>query len=215
MQIASDAAKDQLYIQDAMARISAIHACAIPETVMKGLVTCIATVNKTNRRCLLPKKYNSDYCNAHQDAIQLSISSANNVKLVAEKLPGDTEELCGDGEDDDINPRSPFLSIDELIQNVRHTLRETLATQENTRNWRIKCIEDAFLCERNQPYPVGMLVRRYFPGHGYHDGFVTSVKRKEVKEDKETRPVLLYRVKYNDGDAEGTNLRIYFRSITA
>jgi len=166
MQIASDAAKDQLYIQDAMARISAIHACAIPETVMKCLVTCIATVNKTNRRCLLPKKKNSDYCNTHQDAIQLSISSANNVKPVAEKVPGDTEELCDDDEDNGMNPRGPFISIDELIQNVRHSLRETLATQENTRNWRIKCIEDAFLCERNQPYPLGMLVRRYFPGHG-------------------------------------------------
>ena len=38
---------------------------------------------------------------------------------------------------------------------------------------------------------------------GYHDGFITNVTRKQLVDNNESRPVLIYRIKYNDGDEEG------------
>jgi hypothetical protein len=38
---------------------------------------------------------------------------------------------------------------------------------------------------------------------GFHDGYIFSVAQKQVMDDGELRPVLVYRIKYNDGDEEG------------
>lgn len=225
--IALDAAKDQLHVRDAMTRVPDLHACAIPEFVVNALVTCIGTVNRSNRRCLLPKLRDSDYCSAHQSAIGFYSEQGKEEPVDMETKVTNIEESSGND-----TVIGPFISIDLLLKNVRHTLRETLPLQENSRKWRIKCIEDAFLCERNEPFPLGLIVRRFFPGHGtsfvdalwflhflqkgflsfvnptgYHDGFISTVKRKELKEGQESRPVLLYRVKYIDGDEEGKNCK--------
>ena len=41
---------------------------------------------------------------------------------------------------------------------------------------------------------------------GFHDGCISSVIKKQVLDEEELRPVLIYRIKYNDGDEEGKSL---------
>jgi hypothetical protein len=159
LQIAAEAAKDQLYLQDAVKKIPALHSCAIPDIVMRYLVTCIATTSSSKRRCLLPKHGHSNYCALHQDVISL-----NNDK-VSDEVQCQTDNVANEFMKE-LDAANPFVSVDCLIDNIRSRLLSVRNTQENTRNWEIKCIEDAFLCERNEPYPLGLVVRRYFPGHG-------------------------------------------------
>jgi len=47
-------------------------------------------------------------------------------------------------------------------------------------------------------------VRKFFLGYGFHDGRIVKTVRKLLvdKETKEQRPVLVYRIVYNDGDQE-------------
>ena len=53
------------------------------------------------------------------------------------------------------------------------------------------------------PFPLGILVRRFFPGYDFHDGRIIQTKRKHViDEENGIRPVLIYKVIYNDGDSE-------------
>lgn len=195
LQIAAEAAKEQLHLQDAVERIPDLHSCAIPDIVMRYLVTCIAIASSSKRRCLLPKLENSDYCTLHQDVISL-----NNDK-VSDEIENQSDDVAKEYLKEKEAP-NPFVSVDCLMNDIRSRLRNALNTQENARNWEIKCIEDAFLCERNEPYPLGLMVRRYFPGHGFHDGYIFSVAQKQVMDDGELRPVLVYRIKYNDGDEE-------------
>ena len=158
MKIASDASKGQLQVHDALNAVPDIHKCAIPEVVLRSLVTCIAYVKRNNRRCLCPKVAGSDYCSSHQSAIKVGInsdtlSSGAYIKKCAKKKS-------------DAKQQGAFTSINQLIANIRCALRDTVSEQKNYRNWRIKCIEDAFVCERNEPFPLGLIVRRFFPGHG-------------------------------------------------
>ncbi len=155
-------AKDALTVEDAMNKIPDIHKSAIPAGVMRSLVTCIAIVPKTSCRCQNPKLHNSDYCSSHRKAIALATEStepqlsANKADLEEKKIKSSTGE----------QRTETFLPIDRLVQNIRSKLRETRCNQENARGWEIQSIEDAFLCEQNEPFPLGLKVRRYFPGHG-------------------------------------------------
>ncbi len=49
---------------------------------------------------------------------------------------------------------------------------------------------------------------------GFHDGRITNLERKSISETGQERPVLLYRVEYNDGDREGEtfslSIQFYF-----
>ena len=47
-------------------------------------------------------------------------------------------------------------------------------------------------------------MRRYFDCYGFHDGRIIKCARKLHRDDitGEERPVLVYRLKYNDGDQE-------------
>lgn len=148
-------------MQDAVARVPEIHRFAIPDTVMNSLVTCIATVKRTKCRCLCPKVSGTDYCSAHQSAIKM-VSEENNT----ENNRADRESLERENKSSTNALKSPFISINALINNIRTTIKDTHSKQKNFRKWRINCIEDAFLCERNDPFPLGLVVRRFFPGHG-------------------------------------------------
>lgn len=202
LEIAYAASKDAMTVADAMKEIPDLHKPAIPIGVMNSLVTCIAVVSRTNRRCQNAKVHNTDYCASHRNAIVIS-PRHDNLKV---GTTNDDSRHVGNGLKRTKEPRvETFVSIDTLVNNIRMHLKGTLQNQENTKKWEIQCIEDAFLCERNEPFPLGLKVRRYFPGHGYHDGFVTNVTRKEVvdSDEENARPILVYRLKYNDGDEEG------------
>lgn len=202
LEVAYGVAKDSLTVEDAMEKVPNFHKPAIPAGVMRSLVTCIAVVPKTNRRCQNPKLHNCDFCSSHRKAIALAAESKepqshkNRFDPEVKKKKQGLEEQRSE----------TFLPIDRLLHNIRSKLRETRFNQENARGWEIQCIEDAFLCERNEPFPLGLKVRRYFPGHGYHDGEITDANRRQVVDvdegEENARPVLLYRVKYNDGDEE-------------
>lgn len=144
-----------------MERIPKLHSRAIPIGVMRYLVTCIATASRSHRRCLLPKYRDSDYCCLHQKPIELY--SIKQSKAATDNI---NHTLCTSIPRVDNTIHEPFMSIDRLLNNLRSSLSKTLPFQENTRNWRVQCIEDAFLCERNEPFPLGLNIRRYFPGHG-------------------------------------------------
>ena len=174
MQIASDAARDQLQVCDAMKRIPEIHKSAIPDLVLKALVTCIATVRKSNRRCLCPKAVGSDYCAAHKSAIELSNRGKDADAVFLEPKADRVQRV-----NSEVSLQGPFVTIHHLLENIRDALRDTLPQQENFRKWRIKCIEDAFLCERNEPFPLGLIVRRFFPGHG-KCGILLSTLQKTI-----------------------------------
>jgi hypothetical protein len=65
--------------------------------------------------------------------------------------------------------------------------------------WCINNVEDSLICESDsKPFPLGLKVRTYFLGYGFHDGRIIKVRR-QFKDD---RPVLVYRVIYNDGDQQ-------------
>uniref|UniRef100_A0A7S2NYR4 Uncharacterized protein n=1 Tax=Leptocylindrus danicus TaxID=163516 RepID=A0A7S2NYR4_9STRA len=89
-------------------------------------------------------------------------------------------------------------------------LQRTDALLTSAKTWHIESIEDAIFCAENDPFPLGMLVRRFFPHWGFHDGTIIKVMRqllqnqdkKHKSKSKSVRPVLVYRVKYDDGDQE-------------
>lgn len=158
---------------------------------MKSLVTCCALTTKEKVRCRRQKPTGSDYCSNHQvsfTCIEINPAISQTIEPYKE-------------EDEHI---SPFISIDELVSNIRKSLRCLLSTRSNPRQWQNQCLEDIFISERNEPFPLGLNVRRYFSGYGWHDGFITNIRRRDITDDnnKNYRPVLLYRVHYNDGDQE-------------
>lgn len=116
---------------------------------MKSLVTCIATAGSTHERCRLQKREGSDYCNVHQDAIHVKDVYMDESQ---EEKKSDDQPCEESG--------SPFMSLSKLVERIRQSCRNILPYQENARNWTLFSIEDAFLCERNEPYPLGLIVRR-------------------------------------------------------
>jgi len=91
---------------------------------------------------------------------------------------------------------------------------------------RIDCIEDSVLLDESKPFPLGLKVRKFFTGYGFHDGQIVKVCRKFVVLNEGSaevkRPVLVYRVVYNDGDREDlirneiTSLcQVYNRNVPA
>ena len=193
LRLAFELAKDENHVESAIQNIPIEHACAIPGVIMKALVTCIEVVKKTKQRCRCPKVPGSDYCSSHQKSFNISTriepQEENNVPI--DNV--DKSETC-----------SPFVSVEDVRTDAKRALRRLFPKQSNPRDWQIKCIEDAFICERNEPFPLGMNVRRYFAGYGWHDGFIITVSRRDIIDNSEgiPRPVLLYRVAYNDGDQE-------------
>jgi hypothetical protein len=184
---------DEKNIEDAIRKIPIEHSCAIPKVIVKAFDTCIENAKKTKRRCRCPKLHGSDYCASHQKV--LSISTA--VELKEQK-----SECVKIYEKNEIY--SPIVGVEDVRQDLKNALRGLFPKRTNPRDWQIKCIEDAFICERNDPFPLGLGLRRYFAGYGWHDGFITIISRRDIIDNSEgkARPVLIYRVEYNDGDQE-------------
>ena len=61
-------------------------------------------------------------------------------------------------------------------------------------------VEDSILSQTTGPFPLGLMVRKFFPHYGFHDGRIIKILRQNVyhKESGEIRPMLIYRVLYND-----------------
>jgi hypothetical protein len=83
---------------------------------------------------------------------------------------------------------------------LQHLHRSSSLHYTNNRRWDIRGVEDSILSQTTGPFPLGLMVRKFFPRYGFHDGRIIKVLRQNVyhKESGEIRPVLLYRVLYND-----------------
>jgi len=188
--IVRKAAKTAVNVDEAMAKIPSLHAPAIPRGVMNSLVTCIASTSKDNRRCLRMKLPGSDFCTIHDDPNEVA---QNDIKR-------------NSVDDENASPRKKrrllFKSVASLKSDVSNFLKSVSPYHMNDLKWNVQCVEDVFLSERNTPFALGLKLRRYFPGYGFHDGRIHNIEIKTVNETGQERPVLVYRVVYNDGDRE-------------
>jgi len=219
LHIAEKAAKWARNAEDALEALLPIHRRAIPSEVMGSLITCVAKVGK-DRNCLKPKVEGSDFCDEHGElhALDKSLSYSEdgktllNADLIPEKATVTDISSVGSSCVD----ATGFHRKSEFEEKA-NTSGESLASQiqtglasyvdeifGNPKNLFVHDTEDAILCDETNPFPLGSLVRRFFPWYGFHDGRIVSITRKRVKEFETgvERPVLLYRVVYDDGDKE-------------
>ena len=154
LQLASEAATTSITVEEAMNKIPPLHSSAIPIGVMSTLVTCIATISKNkNRRCLRAKMPGSNYCTIHKNPFP----SKNECVIVpTSKSPSPSKR----------KRTRVFKSVAQIKKDVQKFFSEISPTVYNGLKWNIQSIEDAFLAERNNPFALGLHVRRYFPGYG-------------------------------------------------
>lgn len=182
--MARESAEKSKTVKEAIALIPEKDRRAIPEAILDGLVTCIAFVGKgrSKRRCKAVRCAGLDYCVSHCDPLLMQKS-----RMAAEGSAGE-----------------PARGINKINENFPNFLSAIHDKVVNNLNWSVNCIEDSILCGENKPFPLGLKVRKFFLGYGFHDGRIVKIVRKQLvdKEAKEDRPVLVYRIVYNDGDQE-------------
>jgi len=187
--IAREAAEKSKTVKEAIALIPEKDRRAIPEAIMDGLVTCVEIIGRgrSKRRCKAARCAGIDYCVSHCDPLLMQKS------LLAAQ--GNKEDDCSSGEARGIN------KINEYFPTFLTGIHDKVV---NNLNCSVNCIEDSILCGENKPFPLGLKVRKFFLGYGFHDGRIVKIVRKKLvdKEAKEQRPVLVYRIVYNDGDQE-------------
>lgn len=160
LKIASDAATSSVSEDEAMKKIHPLHTLAMPVGIMSTLVTCTASISKDkNRRCLRARIPGSDYCTFHKNPF--SISKTGCVEIPSSKAKDDN----GNSPQKHKNARI-FKTVAQLKDDVRDFFKKISPNASNNLKWDIQCIEDAYLSERNVPFALGLLVRRYFPGYG-------------------------------------------------
>ena len=160
LQIASTATITATSVEEAKSNIPPLHAQSIPVSILNTLVTCIATVSRDHRRCRRPRLLGSDYCTIHADTSFLT----TNTQLTTKRRHDVTDE----------NNIAPSCKKRKILFKSIATLKDDMSTffkscspyVQNLLQWDIQCAEDAFCSERNAPFALGLLVRRYFPGYG-------------------------------------------------
>lgn len=194
--IAEDAAGRAKNVEEALSLIPQKERRAIPEVVLDGLVTCNAVIGKgrKQRRCKAVRCTGFDYCVSHCDPSLVQAAARAAVKDDQE------DKYASDG----CSPSGIARGVTKISKHFPSFLAGIDDKIVNSHNWSVNCIEDSILCGENKPFPLGMKVRKFFIGHGFHDGRIVRTVRKQLvdKEAKEDRPVLVYRVLYNDGDQE-------------
>lgn len=192
--MARESAEKSNTVKEAIALIPEKDRRAIPEAILDGLVTCIAIVGKgrSKRRCKAVRCAGLDYCVSHCDP------------LLTHKSRIAAEGNAGDDGSSRCSPCKPARGINKINENFPTFLSAIHDKVVNNLNWSVNCIEDSILCGENKPFPLGLKVRKFFLGYGFHDGRIVKIVRKKLvdKEAKEVRPVLVYRIVYNDGDQE-------------
>ena len=195
--IAKEAAAKSKSVKEAIALIPEKERRAIPVAILDVLVTCNAIIGKGRhqRRCKAVRCAGFDYCVSHCDPLLAKKSRAS--------PQGSQEDDCSWG----CSPSKPDQSIRGInkINEYFPTFLEGIDDKiVNNLNPSVNCIEDTILCGENKPFPLGLKVRKFFLGYGFHDGRIVKIVRKLLvdKEAKEQRPVLVYRIVYNDGDQE-------------
>eukprot|EP00584_Thalassiosira_punctigera_P006741 CAMPEP_0172541594 /NCGR_PEP_ID=MMETSP1067-20121228/12375_1 /TAXON_ID=265564 ORGANISM="Thalassiosira punctigera, Strain Tpunct2005C2" /NCGR_SAMPLE_ID=MMETSP1067 /ASSEMBLY_ACC=CAM_ASM_000444 /LENGTH=1391 /DNA_ID=CAMNT_0013327663 /DNA_START=90 /DNA_END=4262 /DNA_ORIENTATION=- len=202
MKIAEEASKNSKTITEALSLVAPHERPLMPKVVMDVLVTCIFTIegkNGQSRRCRKQKKDGYDFCEAHCDPILLSQPRADpSGSSVGTPVCNSSLSKASTG------AKSGPLSRIAAISDYMPSFLRDIGWKANDPGMAINSIEDAVLCGENAAFPLGMKVRKFFEGYGFHDGRIVKVARKLWDDDnmKKQRPVLVYRLKYNDGDQE-------------
>lgn len=159
LKIASEAAESALSVEESMSKILPINIPAIPVWIMNALVTCTATIARDNRRCRRPRVNGSEYCCVHID----TTFSTNYLSL---KRKHDDVQCKETQEGRKKREKMMFKSVADFTSDVRNFFQNFSPFIKNILRWNIHCAEDVFCSERNSPFPLGLKVRRYFPGYG-------------------------------------------------
>ena len=204
LDIALKASEKAHTVSEAMDSIPMSQRRSIPESVLRSLVTCIAVVGgsqtKGQQRCRNTKAPGLDYCTYHcNDPLLLS---AGEVYGLSDQDQGSTDrKMASDAENaeetNEIAAPDNFEAISANLSQYLH--RSSSIHHVNKRQWDIRGAEDSILSQTTGPFPLGLMVRKFWSGHGFHDGRIIKVIRQNLNiNNEEVRPVLIYRVLYND-----------------
>jgi len=209
-------------VKDAMLSIPTVHQMSVPESVLESLMTCCEIIGRKKnekRRCFRTRAEGKLFCSLHyyphKKPLTISHLASKNIPNDEEASKISNDEGMNKHNTSDVssigsNAETSFLKTgssknsepNKLIKGMTDFFDNHLTTRSH-KSWNVRSIEDAILCQENSPFPQGMLVRRFFPSYGFHDGWITLIQRKLLDEEgKGKRPVLVYRVTYKDGDAE-------------
>uniref|UniRef100_A0A7S4N6T5 Uncharacterized protein n=1 Tax=Odontella aurita TaxID=265563 RepID=A0A7S4N6T5_9STRA len=225
LDIALSATQDARTTEEGIASIPLHHKPAIPVTVIASLITCIAMAGRKphQRRCLKPRLPGRDYCATHCDPVSLTATSSvlesepskfgkdydgeSLASLPVQELSQQVAsvDIAGASVQSHVLTSSPIENRGAITV-IKNTsiffLDDGVNNLVNHTDWNVQSIEDGILCQETRPFPLGLLVRRFFPRYGFHDGRIIKVLRQNIQENGVHRPVLVYRVLYNDGDNE-------------
>jgi hypothetical protein len=178
----------------------------IPKDVMESLITCVYIIGKKGsaRRCRNQKLEGFDYCVTHCDP---SLLTASRVDEYEENYTVGSDSYGKDSspQPSSVQRRLSLIGIGSMKESLQSFLESNIGTMRNELGWAINSIEDSLLCgSATKPFPLGLKVRTYFLGYGCHDGRIMKVRRQFFEDDgsQDHRPVLMYRVIYNDGDQQ-------------
>jgi len=199
LQIAEQISSQSKNPEDAYAKWPNHETHQIPEVVMDSLITCVHIIKKkgTERRCRGRKLEGFDFCKDHCDPIHLTARVSDVTECPNTSSEADTEDKA---------KRPSLLGFDGMRQSLQNFFATKVESIKNALGWTIGSIEDSLICEsESKPFPLGMKVRTYFIGYDFHDGRIIKVRRQFVssaERSQDPRPVLMYRVVYNDGDQQ-------------
>ena len=207
LRIAEETALKSKTTKQALSLVPKKDKLSIPEIVMDALVTCVYMIEKKGdlRRCRKPKLAGYDYCVAHCDAALLTTPRVDEIDYCSLSHFREDSISRTSLPREDVRVQGLFSrGISTIIEVMPSFLENKVdSIMVNELRWNVNSIEDSILCEENKPFPLGLKVRKFFSGYGFHDGRIIKVCRKFVAEKKQNqRPVLVYRMIYNDGDEE-------------
>ena len=197
--IAESIALESRSPEDTYAKWPAHTTKQIPEVVMDSLITCVHIIRRKGdeRRCRNRKIEGLDYCQDHCEPALLTASRADNTKKQADMVGSDAGG--GESSTEPVQRYKLPMGIEALKQSLHTFLTTKIDYVKNKLGWSVNDIEDSLICDSDsKPFPLGLKVRTYFLGYGFHDGRIVKVRR----QFKDERPVLVYRVVYNDGDQQ-------------
>lgn len=200
LEIALKASEQAHTVSEAMNSIPISQRRSIPESVLRSLVTCIAVVggsqSKGQQRCRNAKAPGLDYCTYHcNDPLLLSAGETyGDQGSTGRKMASHAENA------EDSNEAAAPDNFEAMSANLSQYLQRPSSIHHvNKRRWDIRGAEDSILSQTTGPFPLGLMVRKFWIGHGFHDGRIIKIIRQNLNiNDEEVRPVLIYRVLYND-----------------
>jgi len=208
LEIAIKASEKAHNVSEAINAVPIEDRRSIPDAVLFSLITCIAIVGSRKseqHRCRNAKAPGVDYCSYHcNDPLLLSTGEVCASLVASDTAPRHVELSLGKQASDRLYKGTPknFLSLSTSLSQFLDRSRSTPIANEL--RWNLRCTEDAILCQEGGPFPLGLLVRKFFTHYGFHDGRIIKALRQNIldPESGRSRPVLVYRVLYNDGDCE-------------